>query len=278
MAKQQQRLERPDWMDYELQILKVFREKHPTRVVLSNQRVTGMHSMKSRQIDVAVFNARDTMIEYAIECKYLNKLVSLHIVEAFCSKLDDMDIRKGVIVTAKGFSTGTKNYALSKGIDLQTIGYEYLKDYYYIPPRDIPYAFAKTTRYLTAFCKKCGITILYEIGEVYGMSDHEMLNCPKCKANLQEVRSDANHRIIKIFQGTLESKETETIIAKHINSTRNEWADELKAVGGKNDCYVCLHEFADDSHTLVKTQYKGRNVCSGCIMSKRTLLIDYKYL
>ncbi len=274
--------ERKDWKDYELQILKVFREKYPSRLVLDNQKITGRHSKRPRQIDVAVynkvFNIKKPKIDIAIECRYLNRHVTLPALDALYGKLHDMGVAKGIIVTTKGFTTGTKNYANKKGIILKAITYEFLKDYYYIPPNDIPDIFMKATRYMLPFCEECNCHILFEIGEVYGLAEHEMLSCPKCKSKLQEVRTDANHRVIKIFREAPSKKDLEAIIAKHINITRDEWASEFAPVSSRYACYICKHDFCDNPPTRTKTKYKGRNVCSDCIMSSRTLLLDYHYI
>ncbi|CAN5897338.1 hypothetical protein BH11BAC7_BH11BAC7_35900 [soil metagenome] len=272
-----------DWKDYELQILKVFREKYPKRLVVDNQKIIGRHSKGLRQIDVAVFKTDDKKIDYVIECKNLNRTVTVPVLDAFYGKLHDIGIKHGIIVTTKGFSISTKNYAEKKNIILTTIDYEYLKDYYYIPPSEVPDVFMKATRYSTPYCSKCDITTLYEIGEVYGMAEHEPLFCPKCKTQLAEVRSDANHRVIKIFRGTEKSeKSIDEVIAKHINATKDEWVSFLFSVrvqtSIKNNCFICKHEFCEHPPTHSKSVYKKRNVCSECIMSSRTLLIDYKYI
>jgi hypothetical protein len=285
MKKQTNRnkLERPDWKDYELQILKVYREKYPNQLVLGDHKIKGRHSKRARQLDVVVYKKDDTGIDCIIECKNLAKVVTIPVLDSFYGKLHDLGIKKGVIITTKGFSDGTKEYAKKKKIELKKIDYEYLKDYCYIPPSDVPDVFMKATRYTSPYCSTCDITSVYEIGEVYGMAEHEPLYCPKCKTQLAEVRSDANHRVIKIFHGNnIEENEIEKVISKHINITKEEWMSNFFLLGFPsltNDCcFICKHEFCEHPPTHSKTDYKGKDICSECFMSKRTLLIDHNYI
>lgn len=277
------KLERKDWKDYELQILKIYREKYPKRLVLDNQKIAGRHSKKPRQIDVIVYKTDCQRIDLIIECKNLNKTVTVGILDAFYGKLHDLGIKRGVIVSTKGFSTSTKNYAKKKNIVLESIDYEYLKDYYYILPNEVPEVLSKATRYSVPYCETCDISILYEIGEVYGMAEHEPLYCPKCKTELTEVRSDANHRVVKIFRGdTLLESEVKEVIARHINATKDEWTSDRYLFGAPisvdNNCFICKHEFCEHPPTRFKMEYNNKNICSECSTSNRTLLMEYKYL
>jgi restriction endonuclease len=275
--------QRPDWKDYELQILKVFREEYPERIVLGNISIVGQHSEKKRQLDVVIYGENDKKIDSVIECKNLSRTITLPVLDSFFGKLHDLGIKKGIIITTKGFSDGTKKYAKKKNIELRKIDYEYLKDYYYIPPCEIPDIFNKTTKYDTPYCSQCDITSLYEIGKVSGMAEWESLYCPKCKTQLDEVRSDANHRIIKIFRGkNINTNEVDEVITKHINITREEWMSFpflMDLPYEENECcFICKHEFCEFPPTHSKIEYKGKNICSECFMSRRTLLIDYKYI
>lgn len=280
-ATNKRKLERKDWRDYELQILKIFREKYPDRLILDNRKVVGKHSKRARQIDVLVYKKDTETADIIIECKYLNKIVTVGVLDAFYGKLHDLGLKRGTIVSSKGFSAATRNYAEKKGIKLESIDYEYLKDYYYISPNEVPDIFVKATTYNVPYCDNCDISILYEIGEVYGMAEQEMLFCPKCKIELMEVRSDANHRVVKIFRGEATTeKEVQEVIAKHINATKEEWVYNLYWIVpvSSNCCFICKHEFCEHPPTRLKIKYKDKYVCSECSMSQRTLLIDYKYL
>lgn len=277
------KLERPDWKDYELQILKVYREKYPSRLVFGNHKTKGRHSKRARQLDVVVYKKDGTGIDYIIECKNLAKVVSVPVLDSFYGKLHDLGVKNGVIITTKGFSDGTKKYAKKKNIELIKVDYEYLKDYYYIPPSEVPDVFMKATRYASPYCNSCDITSLYEIGEVYGMAEREPLYCPKCKTELTEVRSDANHRVIKIFPGSdIEDNEIDNVIAQHIFITKKEWMSNLFLRGlfmqNSERCFICKHEFCEHPPTHSKMIYNGKDICTECFMSKRTLLIDQNYL
>ncbi|MGE0567699.1 MAG: restriction endonuclease [Bacteroidia bacterium] len=200
--RRRNKLEREDWKDYELQILKLYRELYPKKFVLDNQMIVGRHSLKKRQVDVVIYSSSLTLKIFSIvECKNLSRKVTLTYIDSLQGKMEDLGVTRASIVTTQGFSDGVKNYAENKNIELRKIDYEYLKDYYYMPPTDVPEIFTKATRYCLPYCEACNISPLFEIGEVYGMAEHEPLYCPKCKIQLTEVRSDANHRIIKLFLG-----------------------------------------------------------------------------
>jgi hypothetical protein len=49
-------------------------------------------------------------------------------------------------------------------------------------------------------------------------------------------------------------------------------------ISSNNNCFICKHEFCEFPPTRSKIEYKTKNVCSECFMSRRTLLMDYKYL
>jgi len=282
-------LDRGDDKDYELQILKVFREKYPKKLVLDNQRHLGRHSKTKRQIDVGIYTSSlKPKLTCVVECKNLSRKVTLEKINSFYAFLDDVGVMNGVIVTTKGFSKGVETYAKSKKIKLMHVTYEYLKDFYYLPPNEVPDVFQVAVRYSTPYCKDCDIRMLYEIVETYGMASHEHLFCPKCREQLtkNEIRSDGNHRIIKIFKGKeIGKQEVEEVLAQHIFATRYEWdahgylMDVINPVlSNKTHCSICRHEFCEHPPTHSKIPYKRKNICSSCFMSNRQLLIDYGYI
>ncbi len=288
-SKKKVPLDRGDYKDYELQILKVFRQKYPRKLVLDNQRHLGRHSKTKRQIDVGLYtNSLEPKLTCIVECKNIGRKVTLDKINSFYGFLDDVGVKEGIIVTGLGFTKGVETYAKSKKIKLMQLSYEYLKDYYYVPPTEIPDVFPVAVKYKTPYCKSCDITMFYEVVEVYGMAEHEHLFCPKCKDQLTEstIRSDGNHRVIKIFKGgNVSEKELKEVQVQHIYATRYEWDDHgflrdviNPTISNKTHCGICRHEFCEHPPTHSKIPYKRKNICSSCFMSNRQLLIDYGYI
>lgn len=287
--KEKNHLDRGDYKDYELQILKAYREKYPKMLVLDNFRQIGRISKKKRQIDIGLFtNSPNPKLKCVVECKNLNRKVSLGTIDSFFGFLHDLNIKEGILVTTLGFSEGVENYAKNKGIKLDVLSYEFLKDYCFIPPLEIPDIFMLNVNYNTKYCKRCDNTMLYEVMIVYGMADFEHLYCTKCKHRItkQEIRSDGNHRVIKNFKGKeVSGEQISEVIAKHLWNTREEWdhahylsKKELTKLPKDTFCEICHHPFCEHPPTHMMNEYNGKNICSSCFMSNRQLLIDYGYI
>jgi len=92
-----------------------FLEKKVTR----NARLPGRHSLTDRDIDVliegrfAIFDMR-----IAIESKNYNDPVGVEKVEAFCTKLKDVEVHTGVMVSTAGFTEPARNTGAANNIQL----------------------------------------------------------------------------------------------------------------------------------------------------------------
>lgn len=289
-AKPKNIFDRGDYKDYELQILKVFQKRYPKKLVLDNQKHLGQHSNTKRQIDIGIYtNTASPQLTCVIECKNLSRKVTLDTINSFFGFLDDIGVKHGIIVTSKGFTKSVEIYAKKKKIELKTLTYDYLKDYYYIAPFEVPDVFMVFVRYTTIYCGSCDITILYEYVEIPGMREFEHYFCPKCKHQIteEEMHADGNFRVVKIFKGKIVSEvEIEKVKVQHIIATRSEW-DLLGPMFGfidkgelsdRENCYICRKQFVEHPPTRYKLKYKEKNICSECEMSDRKLLIDYGYL
>jgi hypothetical protein len=287
MAKiKRNRLERFDWKDYELQILKFYRNKYPNKIVLDDQMYKGLHSNQNRQIDVVVYSKWDKPY-CIIECKNLNRKVTIEHIDCFIGKLQDVGLKRGIIATTIGFSNGAQNYANKKKIELEKITFEFLKDYYYMEPNQIDEIFNKSISYYLVFCDICDISSLYEIVEISGFAETESLCCPKCKkVIIEEIRSDGNHRVIKLFRGKdISEKELTDVKVIHIYQTRNEWInhnyqsiDVTTPFSNINHCFICHYRFCENPPTRTKIEYNHKAICSECLICQRSLLIDYDYI
>ncbi len=79
----------------------------------------GRNSLDDRDIDVLI-EGRFAMLDMriAIEAKNYNDPVGLEKVEAFCTKLKDVNVHTGVMVSAAGFTEPARNMATSQRIQL----------------------------------------------------------------------------------------------------------------------------------------------------------------
>jgi len=92
-----------------------FSEKKVTR----NAQLPGRHSFTDRDIDVLIegkFAMLDMRI--AIESKNYNDRIGVEKVEAFCTKLKDVDVHTGVMVSAASFTKPARNTAAANNIQL----------------------------------------------------------------------------------------------------------------------------------------------------------------
>lgn len=95
----------PIWQLYEEQIAQVVKALDPTAIVEHNVRVTGQLSEYRRQIDVLVTGTiAGRPIAIAIECKCLSEAVGLGLVEAFISKIVDIEVTEGILFSSSGFT------------------------------------------------------------------------------------------------------------------------------------------------------------------------------
>jgi hypothetical protein len=92
-----------------------FLEKKVSR----NARLPGRNSLADRDIDVLI-EGRFAMFDMriAIESKNYKDPVGVEKVEAFCTKLEDVNVHTGVMVSAAGFTEAARNTAAAQNIQL----------------------------------------------------------------------------------------------------------------------------------------------------------------
>lgn len=87
--------------------------------VTRNAKIGGRHSRKKRDIDVLIEGMVNAFaVRIAIEAKNYRKRVGVEKIEALQSKLDDVGVDLGVMVSSKGFTQPAKNLAAAKDIRL----------------------------------------------------------------------------------------------------------------------------------------------------------------
>lgn len=108
-----------DWKHFEELISEIQRETAEEAKVTRNEKVRG-HSGRPRQLDVVIrrkVGLHSVLI--VIECKHQSRPVSISQVEAFVTKLHDVDASEGVIVSTSGFGDGARAQAARHGVRLQ---------------------------------------------------------------------------------------------------------------------------------------------------------------
>jgi hypothetical protein len=120
-------LKKGDWKEYEAYVAGTLEREYPGIMIKSNVKLHGTISGIPRQVDILVGTTHKT----AIECKYLSRMVDVKCVESFLAMMDDLDIPRGLIVTARGYTPAAKARAENddRGLDLQIVTPERLSKF-----------------------------------------------------------------------------------------------------------------------------------------------------
>ncbi|MGD0520106.1 MAG: restriction endonuclease [Terracidiphilus sp.] len=121
-----------DWQDYETYIFGTLQRLLPGAHIQQNVTMRGIISGRSRQIDVLV--ERDyagVILSIVVDCKCYKRKVNIKDVEAFLGMLEDLGIRKGALVTTKGYSKSAYERAQngSRQTELRIITPERLSEF-----------------------------------------------------------------------------------------------------------------------------------------------------
>ena len=99
-----------DWPDYETYLFGTLQRLMPGAKVRQNVTMKGALSGRSRQVDIVVDRPYEgTSMSVAVDCKCYKRKVNIKDVEAFLGMLEDLGIRKGALVTTKGYSKSAYN-------------------------------------------------------------------------------------------------------------------------------------------------------------------------
>jgi len=96
-----------DWRGYEAYILGSLAAQFPDVRLEPDARLPGKRSGTMRQIDILA-HANEPV---AFECKYFSRRVDVKCVETVIGMLNDVELKRGAIVTAVGFSAAAKRRA-----------------------------------------------------------------------------------------------------------------------------------------------------------------------
>lgn len=108
-------LPKGDWRGYESYILGSLAAQFPGVRLEPNARLPGKKSGTMRQIDILAHASEPV----AFECKYFSRKVDVKCVETVLGMLNDVELKRGAIVTAVGFSAAAKRRAANDACDLQ---------------------------------------------------------------------------------------------------------------------------------------------------------------
>jgi len=128
-------IEDGDWQQYEAYVLGALQRRFLGAEIRRNVFLPGLKSGKPRQIDVLVKTTVGGLdFTIVFDCKFYQKNVDVNDVEAFLGMLDDIRVTKGVLVTAKGFSSGARERIERepREVDLQILSPERLSEYQHI--------------------------------------------------------------------------------------------------------------------------------------------------
>lgn len=278
-----------DWRNYERQIHHTLFFEYPGAEVIDNLKIVGESSKSERQIDIGIRIKKGKKHILGIaECKLLKRKISIPAIDELVGKMIDVKASFGIIITTIGCTDSTIEYAAKKNIEIKIIPFEFLKDYGFILSNflgDITELFQQEVNYPMDYCKKCNKTNLYEIKIVRGFAEYGEVECPECETELFTTRLDGDYRVIKRFSGSSISEgEINRVIVDHLVWTRDSWDRRYSLLNlikpitqrsNKNNCYLCYKQFDELIPDAWLNEYKNKLICTECMMSHRTLLLDF---
>ncbi len=102
-------------LGYEKIVAGIYRQFAEAAEVTENERIIGI-SGSSRQIDIALREKIDgTTVLVIIECKDYSRPVDIERVDALIGKIQDVEAKRGIIVSDSGFTAGARRRAEADG-------------------------------------------------------------------------------------------------------------------------------------------------------------------
>ena len=121
-----------EWEKYEEQIFEKLRADFPDGEILKNQKIKGIFSKRSRQIDILIKgNLIGKEIIGVIDCKKFSKKINVKTVESFIGFLEDVGANLGIMITNKGYSKSAENRVrnYTRDIRLDIVAFEDFESY-----------------------------------------------------------------------------------------------------------------------------------------------------
>jgi hypothetical protein len=109
-----------DWAEFENLVAEIQTELAPDAIVTRKHFITGTTGIR-REFDVTIsYKVSLYPLLIVIECKYYKRPVGVEKVEAFITKLRDVGVNQGVMISNAGFTEGARRVAKQNFITLQT--------------------------------------------------------------------------------------------------------------------------------------------------------------
>src|SRR5690606_17309948 len=122
-----------DWEKYEGEIFDKLQMEFPDGEILKNQKIRGIFSKRSRQIDILVKGKLiGKEIFGVIDCKKFSKKIDVKTVESFIGFLEDVGANLGIMVTNSGYTKSAKsritNYTI-RDVRLDIVEFDKFEEY-----------------------------------------------------------------------------------------------------------------------------------------------------
>jgi restriction endonuclease len=107
------------WKGYEGEIEEYLRSQYPDASISHDTKVVGVVSKTNRQIDVLVeTHSLDFPLRIVVEGRRHKRRIDITAIEAFVTKLKDVQAHVGVLVSPAGYTSGAKAAAKAAGADI----------------------------------------------------------------------------------------------------------------------------------------------------------------
>jgi hypothetical protein len=121
-----------EWEKYESQIFDKLRKDFPEAEILKNQKIRGVFSKRSRQIDILIKGVLiGKKIIGVIDCKKFSKKIDVKAVESFIAFVEDVRANIGIMITNVGYTKSAKNRITEyiRDIRLDVVKFERFEEY-----------------------------------------------------------------------------------------------------------------------------------------------------
>lgn len=108
---------------FELQVLEALERQHPHETFQHDIFVAESDGERNRQVDIY-----RPMHDELIECKHFKRRVDVSEIDAFMGKMMDLNVRRGTLVSASGFTAGALKRAAKARIKCRHFGFLSPKD------------------------------------------------------------------------------------------------------------------------------------------------------
>lgn len=117
------------WKAFENSVYEIQKQLSDDSEIIFDYKKIGKLSQRSRQVDVAILDSiGDIDLFIAIECKDYKTPIDVKEIEAFNSKIEDIQADRGVMVSSNGFSASAMKFAEYKRILLRTLTKQLVQD------------------------------------------------------------------------------------------------------------------------------------------------------